>query len=101
MNRKHATVIAILLGLAAVFGLFAATRTAHLGSAARHSASAQVAAEQRRIAATEHLLRRQLAQHPHAAPGAAAPAQAPRTVYVRPAPIIVHLHRHGEESESD
>ena len=92
MNRTHATVIAIIIGLAAVFGLFAATRTAQLGSAARNAASAQIVAEQRRIAAAERSLRRQLAQKP---PSAAASAAAPRTVYVRPAPIIVHLHRHG------
>ena len=98
MNRTHAVVIAVVLGLAAVFGLFAATRTVHLGQAARRASSAQLAAEQRRLATAERALRRQLT-HEKARPGAA--AQTPRTVYVRPAPIIVHLHRHGGEGEGD
>jgi len=93
MNKTHATVIALLLGLAAVFGLFAALRTTHLGAAARTATSASIAAQQRQLAAAERALKRSLAQKPPAAHAA------PRTVYVRPAPIVVHLHRHGDDGE--
>ena len=35
MNRRHAFLIALVLGIAAVLGAYAATRTAHLGAARR------------------------------------------------------------------
>ena len=40
MKKIHVTAIALLLAFAAVFGTFAATRTASLGSASRQAATA-------------------------------------------------------------
>jgi hypothetical protein len=90
MNKTHATLIALILGVAAVLGLFAAIRTAHLGAAARTATNASIVAQQRQLSAAEAALQRALAKTPVAAHRAST-----RTVYVRPAPIIVHVHRHG------
>jgi hypothetical protein len=96
MNKTHATVIALILGLAVVLGLFAALRTMQLGAAARTATSASIAVQQRQLTAAEQALRRTLAQKP-----AAAGHATPRTVYVRPAPIIVHLHHYGDDGGGD
>lgn len=95
MNRRHATVIALLLGLAVLAGTFAAIRTTHLGAASRATSGARIAAEERRLAAAERSLDHALAS----APASSTNANAPKTVYVRPAPIVVHLHRHGDDGE--
>jgi hypothetical protein len=95
MNRRHATVIALLLGLAVLLGTFAAIRTTHLGAASRAATDTRIAAQERRLAAAERSLGHALAH----APASPATAKAPNTVYVRPAPIVVHLHRHGDDGE--
>lgn len=95
MNKRHATVIAFLLGLAVLLGTFAVMRTTNLGAASRAASNARVAAQERRLTAAERSLRHALAS-PSASSGT---AKAPKTVYVRPAPIIVHLHRHGDDGE--
>jgi hypothetical protein len=97
MNRKHASVIALLLGLAALLGTFAVLRTTHLGAASRSANDARIAAEQRRLTAAERSLRHALAS----APPPPATAKAPKTDYVRPAPIVVRLHRHGDDGEGE
>ena len=96
MNKRHATVIAVLLGLAVLFGTFATLRTTHLGAAGRAAQDAQIAARERQLAAAERSLRHKLAA-PADVPAAMHASAPPRTVYVRPAPIVVHLHRHGGE----
>jgi hypothetical protein len=93
MNKRHATVIAVLIGLAALLGTFATIRTAQLGAAARAANKARIAAQERRLAAAERSLRRGLA----ARPTSSATTKAARTVYVRPTPIVVHLHPHGDD----
>jgi hypothetical protein len=95
MNKRHATIIALLLGLATLLGTFAAIRTTHLGAAARSANNARVSAQERRLAAAERSLRHALATPP--APSRT--TSAPKTVYVRPAPIVVHLHRHSDDGE--
>jgi len=96
MNRRHATVIALLLGFAVLLGTFAVIQTAHLGTASRAASDARVAAQERRLTAAERSLR-----HALASPSASsATAQAPKSVYVRPAPIVVSLHRHDDEGGS-
>jgi hypothetical protein len=97
MNRRHATVIALLLGVAALLGTFAVIRTASLGAASRAATDSLIAAQQRRLVAAERSLRQTLATGP--APGATPAVKAPKTVYVRPAPIVVHIHRHGDDGE--
>jgi hypothetical protein len=95
MNRRHATAIALLLGFAVLLGTFAVMRTAHLGAASRAASDARIAAQERRLAAAERSLRRSLASPSTSS----AAAKAPKTVYVRPAPIVVPLHRHGDEGD--
>ena len=100
MRRRHALLISLIVGAAAIFGTFAATHSAALGrSSARSTMSdAQVAAHNRALDRTEAKLRQMLARHPAAKPAAAAGRQ--RVIYVRPAPHIVTLHRSGHEDES-
>lgn len=85
--------IALVLGLAAALGAFAAIRTSRLGAAARAEGAAALTARERRLTAAERSLRRALEEQP----AAASAARAPRTVYVRPAPVVVHAHRHGDD----
>ena len=101
MTRINALLIALVIGIAALAGTFAVTRTTHLGAAAQQQSAAQLKLRQRRLAAGEAALRKALAGSPaavqapaRAATAAAAPA-AQRVVYVRPAPIIIHKHRAG------
>jgi hypothetical protein len=95
MNRIHIAVVALLLGVAAMLGTFAATRT----SSASHSANdAAVAARSQQLNALEARLRRQLATAPVSTP---APAPAPRVVYHRPPPIVVTRHASGGEDEHE
>jgi hypothetical protein len=90
-------VIALLLGFAALLGTFAVIWTANLGAASRAATDSLIAAQQKRLAAAERSLRHALAIA-HAS--ASTPTvKAPKTVYVRPAPIIVHIHRHGDDGE--
>jgi hypothetical protein len=95
MNRRHATVIALLLGLAALFATFAAIRTTHLGTASRAATDARIAAQERRLASAERSLRRTLA----GLPAPSATPREPKTIYVRPAPIVVTSHGHDDDQE--
>ena len=89
MKRSHAFLIALAIGVAAVFGLMAATRTAHLGSTATQAttiSSAQIAARNRALDRMEIALRKQSTQKPPALPAlpAAAPQQPQQRVALRP-----------------
>jgi hypothetical protein len=120
MSRKHAVVVALALAVAVAMGLVALARTTRAGSAA-HAAgavsSASIVKRSHTLDRLEASLRRSLANQPPklpavpafrkpaqgpspqpAAAGAAAPTApaAPRVVYVRPAPIVVHRHAGGE-----
>ncbi len=116
MPRTQSIVVAISIGLAAVFGVIALTKTVHLGqaAAAKPVSSALVAKRNAQLDRFEASLRAQLKHKPPAVPklppapkaaAAAAPAPAPaaaqRVVYVRPAPIVIHKHRAGGEHESE
>ncbi len=124
MSRTTAVAFAALLALNAVVGVVALTRTLHLGQASQQASqrasSTLVAKRTAQLDRFEASLRAQLAKKPPplpkkpspatyassapAAPPAAAPvasASAPQVRYVRPAPIIVHEHRPGDEQESD
>jgi hypothetical protein len=92
MHKTHAFVIAVVLGVAGMLGLFAASKTAHLGAAARSANQAQILQQQRRLTAAELALKKALAST--ATPATAGKTQ--RVVYVRPAPIIIHKHRSGD-----
>jgi hypothetical protein len=102
MKRRHAFVIALLIGAAAIAGLVAATRTAGLGRSAQQPAvsSTSIAARSRALDRTEANLRRMLAQRP-TANRVSPPASAQKVVYVRPAPHVVTIHRAHSESEAE
>ena len=101
MTRTHIFTLSVLLGLALAFGVFALARTTHLGASAHSRTDAQIALQNRQLDTTERALRRAIAQvsaplptvSPTAAPVASPVAQ--RTVYVRPAPHVITLHRSG------
>jgi hypothetical protein len=128
MNRTNAAVIAVMMGCAAVAAFVAASRSVHLGAAAARAnavPAGQIARRNARLDRIEIALRRALRQRPPklprvptvpprpvtkpipatpAAPAAVpigAPAGAPAVVYVRPAPIVHVIHRHGGEHESE
>jgi hypothetical protein len=106
MKRTSALLVSLAIGVAAIFGVFAVSRTLSLGSHARGATDAQVAAKTRQLARYEASLRKALAQKPPALPASASrpatapapqPAQAVRVVYHRPPPIVIHKHRAGGE----
>ena len=119
MKRTHALLIVLALGVAAVAGTYAALRSSQLRANAAPKASA--ADIQRQIQAldrAEATLRTQFNRKPPklpplprpqpalsvpaaASPSAAASASTPRVTYVRPAPIVHIVHRHGGEPGDD
>ena len=102
MKRIHALLIALLIGVAALAGTYAATRTAHLGAAAQQQSAAVIKQRERQLARGEAALRKALAQSPApAAARSAAATGAQRVVYVRPAPIVIHKRRAGGEYEAE
>jgi hypothetical protein len=111
MARKHAFIAALVLGVAAILGVVALGHTLGLGAASSHAKTALIARRSHQLDRFEASLRRQLRNAPAvpAAPAApAAPAVSPtaapsaqRVLYVRPKPIIVHVHRHGGDDQQE
>lgn len=112
MKPIHALAIAVALAVAAVLGVSAATRTSHLGTSARQASTTAIAARARKLDAFEASLQKALENKPPALPkvpagrdvaSAGTSVSAPRVIYRRPAPIIIHKHGHhgddGFESE--
>jgi len=104
MSRKHASIIALILALAAIAGGMAAMRTASIGSAARPpSLDTQIAQRSRQLDRAEASLTRTLQQAQVPVQGQLAPstpsAQAQRVVYVRAAPHVITIHRAGGEHD--
>lgn len=95
MNRTHAAIVALLLGVASVFGMVATLRSTHLGAQSRKAEQARLLSRERQLAQAERRLRHALVTS--ALPVARRRPLAPRTVYVRPAPIVLHTHRAGGE----
>lgn len=111
MKRIHLLAVALLLGVAAVFGVAAAIRTTGVGMRARaHSSNALVAARTAQLDRFERALRRSLRDRPPALPPvpsvrSLAARPTPRIVFRRPAPILIIRHslHHddgGHDSES-
>ena len=99
MRRIHTFVVAVVLAVAAVAGLFAVSRTTQLGAATRTQVPArQLAARNRQLDRIERALLAQARRSPHAATQAA--AQAP-TIYVRPKPIVRVVRHAGGEHENE
>jgi hypothetical protein len=97
MARKHVLLVALVLAVAAIFGVVALARTAHVGAAAHARttvSSATIARRGRALDRLELSLRTALAKKPPALPAVpkaqrGSAATAPRVTYVRPAPIVV------------
>ena len=108
VKRIHVFLIAALLGVAALAGMFAATRTVSLGVAGKNSRDAAVAARTRQLDAYAASLRQALAHKPPALPKVPAAkssslvqAGSPRVIYHRPAPIVIVKHRHQGDDGSE
>ena len=117
MTGKHALTISLVVGIAAIAGTVAATKSIHLGRSAAKPAAASpgVAKRSKALDRVEISLRKALKQKPPKLPSLPAPVRggapvagsgpaqgAQRVVYVRPAPIIRHVHRAGgHESEHE
>ena len=113
MTRAHRLVIALVIGVAMVAGVYALTATLKVGAHATASTTPNrtIAARTRQLDAMQAKLRKALAQRPpklppvarfnhaQAAPGLAARMQP--VVFVRPKPIVVRVHRSGGEREAD
>jgi hypothetical protein len=105
MHRRHALVLALLIGVAAVLGVVAASRTVSAGNASRASTDAAVLKRSQALDRYEASLQKALAQSaaaqtPPAVAGAAA-AQPVRIVYHRPPPVVVTTHRQGEHEPGE
>ena len=115
MKPIHALLIALALAVVAVIGVTAVTKTSTLGASAKHASAAAIAARAHKLDSFEAALQKALKNKPPALPrvpaaGAATPgaapvlasapgsATAPRVIYRRPAPIIIHKHsNHGDD----
>jgi len=103
MRKLNNILIAGLLGLAAILGTVAATRTTSLGAAARQSSTVSFQARTRLLDAYAASLQRSVAQKPPALPAvpkvSRASASAPvRVIYHRPPPVVVVKHTdHGDD----
>ena len=96
MKKIHVVAVALLLAVAAVLGVLAASRTAGVGAVSHLPvSSASVAARVQRLDRVELALRKALRDRPPALPRVpAAQGQAtsrPQVVYRRPAPIVVRM----------
>jgi hypothetical protein len=109
MTKLHVVAVALLLGVAAVFGVLAATRAGDMAPTADAGVSdTAIAARVGKLNDAERAIRRALQDRPPALPAVPAtrrPGLTPQqTVYRRPAPLVVlsHSSGHGEyESESE
>jgi hypothetical protein len=110
MHKLHVTAIALLLAGAAVLGAVAVARTTGLGTAARQTKDAAVAARTRQLTIYAAKLRKELRARPPALPKVPkirpAPARtvapAPRIVYHQPPPVVVTVHhRNGDDGSHE
>jgi hypothetical protein len=109
MKRIHAVAIAAVLAMAAVLGVSAATKTSTLGASARQASAASIATRAHKLDSFEAALQKALRSKPpalpkvsavRAAPAGSLPvsASAPRVIYRRPSPLIIHKQsRHGDD----
>jgi hypothetical protein len=101
MTRTAALLVSLAIGAAAIFGVFAVSRTLSLGNHSRAATETQIVARTKQLARYEASLRQALARKPPAPPsvasgnGAIPTAQPIRVVYHRPPPIVIHKHRAG------
>jgi len=118
MNRMHALIVSLAVGVAAIAGVFALGHTLSLGNQAHATTARQVAQRTAQLDRYEASLRAALAAKPPKLPPVPAPrisgassqssvsapppsAPAVRVVYNRPPPIVVVKHRAGGEHEAE
>ena len=118
MNRMHALIVSLAVGVAAIAGVFALGHTLSLGNQAHATTDRQVAQRTAQLDRYEATLRKALARKPPKLPPvpaagsssaqmqSAVSAPAPsvpvaRVVYHRPPPIVVVKHRAGGEHETE
>lgn len=104
MNRRHATIISVFLGLALVLGVAAVLRTSGGGSGA--ASAGELAARNVQLDRYESQLRTAANARPPALPAAAAGAagEPQRVVYVRAPQAVQPEHaddRDGHERDHD
>ncbi len=117
MKPTHALAIAAVLAVAAVLGVVAATKTSQLGATAKLASAGTIAARAHKLDSFEAALKKALLHKVPALPKVPAvhqvshagsaqvagstslvSASAPRVIYHRAAPIIIHTHaRHGDD----
>ena len=93
MNRIHALAASAIIGLSAVFGVAATTKSTGVGEpkpAASKLSDAQIAARQRKLDRAQKALLKARAQKPPALPAAPAPG---RSVSASRAPIVAQPTR--------
>ena len=107
MNKIHATVVALILGVSGALGVAAVTRTAGLRAPAAGGVSdSAIAARAQRLAKVERQIARARRDKPPALPAvpaarASTPAQRQAVVYRRPVPVVVMASSGHHESEDE
>lgn len=106
MKKVHVITVALLLGVAAILGVVAASRTAGVGAASRsHVSNAAVAARAQRLDRVDVALRKALRDRPPALPRVPPAQNQARTsaqvVYRRPAPIVILKHSSHHDDRGD
>jgi hypothetical protein len=105
MNKVHATVIALILGVSGALGIAAATQTTGLRAPAASGVSdAAIAARQKQLDKVERQIARARRDKPPALPAVpaartSAPVQRQAVVYRRPAPVVVVSSSHHESED--
>ncbi len=99
MKRIHSAVVALLLAAAAVFGLFAAARTASLGASSNVS-DAQVQARAIRLDRFERQIKTLEARRPPALPAKTLAPPPPRLV-APAASVLLSASRSDDQSEHE
>jgi hypothetical protein len=105
MHKFHLTALAVVLAGAAVLGAVAVARTTGLGSAARKTNDAAIAARTKQLSSYAARLQKELEARPPALPRVparpAAPQGAARVVYQQPPPVVVTVHHHGDDGSHE
>jgi hypothetical protein len=106
LNRIHALAASVIIGLAGVFGVAAATKTAGIGGskpAANKVSDQTIAARQLKLDRAQAALRKARNQKPPALPAVpASPAAAPQAQLVaQPAPVVQSVPHSSSDDGHD
>jgi hypothetical protein len=106
MKKLHVVAIALLLGLAAIAGLVAVTRTAGIGAAARARVTdGTILARTKQLDRIERASRLALKDRPPALPAVPTVSRGgpagQQVIYRRPSPVVVLAHASGSREHED